>query len=141
VALLPLCAIGVGGGARGCVRLVVVFDVLCCVCCTVGCVRRCRVQGRSWASRGVLCLCVRARQIPVLGWQQDQWQFPQCGVRTVVAEVSGCVPCVRTASWHWVYWFTAVCSWSALAALMPLCAMRVGGSARGCVRLVWCVFV
>ena len=97
VALLPLCAMGAGGGARGCVRL-----VWCLLCSTVRCVRSCRAEGRSGASRGAVRLCVRALQVSVLGRQPDQWQFPQRGVRLVVASVSGCELFVRTAGCHWV---------------------------------------
>ncbi len=134
VALLPLCAMGAWGGARGCVRLVC---GVCCVvlCCTVRCVRPCRVEGRSWASRGVLRLCVRARQVAGLGQQPDQWQFPQRGVRTVVADVSGCVLCVRTASCHWVYCCMPMeCGCGATAAV---CDGGVGRRARLCVAGVW----
>jgi hypothetical protein len=83
VALLPLCVMWAEGCARGCVRLV--WGVLCCMYCAV-----CGSVSGGGALRGVLCLCVRARQVAAFG-KPDQWQFPQRGVRTVVASVSGCV--------------------------------------------------
>ncbi len=104
VALLPLCAMGAGVGGRRtrlCAAGGGVFCVCCVVlCCTVWCVCPSRVEGRSWASWGVLCLCVRARQVSAIEQQPDQWQFPQRGVRPFVAWVSGCVLCLFTAGCH-----------------------------------------
>ncbi len=71
--------------------------VMAVICLTVRCVCPSREEGRSLASWGELCLCVVARQVSVVEQQPDQWQFPQRGVRTVVADVSCCVLCVRTA--------------------------------------------
>ncbi len=123
------------------------------LCCTVRWVGSCRVEGRSWAWRGVPCLCVRARQASAVVQQPDQWQFPQRGVRTVVADVSGCVLCLLTAGWHLVCYcvpmkgscgaaaavcdgvgaHTAVCGWCDVCCVVLYCSMYASVSGGGAV--------
>jgi hypothetical protein len=51
--MFRFCRCAMGAGGRGSAHAFV-WGLLCC---TVRCVGPCRVEGRSWAWRGVLCLC------------------------------------------------------------------------------------